>query len=244
LQQNQENSMRLALLASAAICLSAGVAMAQATTSSPAPTGAPNAAMSSPNGSPGNMAPSAKATPVYSGQDSIKTTTTSNPAPTGAPGAAQITQPGASPGNMAPNNGGMSASTSAGDSSGMTKMSSNSHMRGAWHMMAMPTDGDARTYLHIASDAIKQHNKMRADDALSRAETRMLDRAVPASSGPVADDSPVVTSIERARQALASGDYSTAASDTKMAMHAHHGMIDNDVMSPMSGSGAMGGPTQ
>ncbi len=212
--------MRIALLASAAVFLTAGAAMAQSTMA-PAPTGAPNAAMTTPNGSPGNMAPAPKTTPVYSGQNSIKTSTTANPAPTGAPGAAQVTPPGASPGNMAPNNG---------------AMASNTHMHGAYRTMAMPSDGDARTYLHIAADAIKAHNKMRADDALSHAETRMLDRAVPASTGAMADDSPAVTSIEHARQALAAGDYATAASDTKMAMHEHHGM--------MGSPDAMGGPAQ
>jgi hypothetical protein len=120
--------------------------------------------------------------------------------------------------------------------------------------MSLPENADPSAYLKIASKAIKQHDKMLADDALSDAETRMLTRAVPASEGATADDSPGVTAIEHARQALASGDYQTAASDTRMAMHAHHGMMGAEGMNgsgmgggsdmPMAGAGASGGPTQ
>jgi len=120
---------------------------------------------------------------------------------------------------------------------------------------ALPENADTNTYLRIASKAIKQHDKMLADDALSHAETRMLTRAVPASEGATADDSPGITAIEHARQALTSGDYQTAASDTRMAMHDHHGMMGAEGMngagmsggsdmSPMSGTGASGGPAQ
>jgi len=108
---------------------------------------------------------------------------------------------------------------------------------------AMPEDADARTYLRIAESAIRQHDRMTADDALSHAETRMLTRAVPASASAQPDDSPAISSIEQARHALSSGDYQTAAQDTKMAMHAHHGMMGG-AMSPMDGADAMGGPTQ
>jgi hypothetical protein len=201
---------------------------------SPAPTGAPNAAMSSPapQMSPGTMAPAT--TPGYGGQNSIKTSAT--PAPTGAPDAPQVTQPGMSPGNMAPGNSGMNASN------GAHMKSSTSYNRSM--MTGLPADADAKTYLHIAAGAIRQHNKMMADDALSHAETRMLTRAVVASAGAQPDESPAVTAIEHARQALSSGDYATAAADTKTAMHAHHGMMGAGGMGQMDGSDAMGGPAQ
>jgi len=196
----KEIPMRSLMLASAAIILSAGAAMAQTATTAPAPTGAPNGpVVTSPNASPGNTAPAnggTTTTPYYSGQNSIKTSTTT----------------GTTPDTMAP------------PSASMQPKPMKASMTYS-HKTAMPQNADVRTYLQIASDAIRHHDKMTADDALSHAETRLLTRAVPASSGPTADDSPAVTAIEHARQAVSSGDYATAASDTKMAMHIHHGMM-------------------
>jgi hypothetical protein len=84
----------------------------------------------------------------------------------------------------------------------------------------MPADADAHTYLKIAAMAIKHHDKATADEALNRAETRMLTRSVPAS-GSMADDSPGVTAVENARQAVDAGNYHEAMMDTNMAMHHH-----------------------
>jgi hypothetical protein len=154
--------------------------------------------------------------PVYSGQNSIKTVTTSP-----APNAAQPTG-----GSM-----GMTAS------SGMSAPAPKPMAMSGGHGMALPANADAKTYLHIASTAIKHHDKALAEEALSHAETRLLTRAVPAAAAATPDDSAAVTAIEHARQALMAGDYSTAQSDTWTAMHAHHAM-------GMSGSGAMGGPSQ
>lgn len=277
--------MRSLWLASAAFCMTAGVAMAQTTGSSPAPTGAPNAAMASPapGASPGNMAPSSggssSAMPAgpaaSSGGMSSGSMSSSSPTPPAATGG--MTAGSASTVATAPHyNGqnsvsppagqanamGSSSGTMGADSTGMKPSSSgqmaathvdsamaHTAMSGGGYM-ALPENAEPGTYLRIASKAIGQHNKMLADDALSHAETRMLDRAVPASSGATADDSPGVTAIEHARQALASGDYNTAASDTRMAMHNRHGMMGGAGMgsgsdtTPMSGSGAMGGPAQ
>jgi hypothetical protein len=80
----------------------------------------------------------------------------------------------------------------------------------------LPQDASATTYLHIAKSAISHHNVGLADDALSHAETRLLDRAVP--QGQVSpDSSPAIQSIESARQALHAGNYSQASADTKQA---------------------------
>ncbi len=93
---------------------------------------------------------------------------------------------------------------------------------------AMPEDASAARYLHIAKFAIRHNDKARADDALSRAETRLLTRAVPQSSAIPTDDSPAVTAIEQARQALRSDNWHEASADTDMAMHnMHHEMMDN-----------------
>ncbi len=219
--------MRSVWLASAAIILSAGAAMAQTSMTSPAPTGAPNAAMAAPNASPGSMAPAGgttTTTPAYSGQNSIKTSTTTSPAPTGAPNAAQMTPPGASPGNTAP-----AKNMAMNDTAAPKPMKATMYGHGGNSGGMMPANADTKTYLKMASEAIRHHDKARADDALSHAETRILTRAVPASTGPVADESPAITAIEHARQALAAGDYATAASDTKMAMHAHHGMMGGQI---------------
>jgi hypothetical protein len=164
--------MRSLMLASAAIILSTGAAMAQTT--------------------PANGA--ATTTPYYNGQNAVKTTTTATPDAMTPP------QPGPQPKPMP------------------TAMTYS-------HGAAMPQNADVRTYLHIAANAIRHHDKMTADDALSHAETRLLTRAVPASSGPAIDNSPAVTAIEHARQALAAGDFPTASADTKTAMHMHHGMM-------------------
>jgi hypothetical protein len=87
--------------------------------------------------------------------------------------------------------------------------------------MSMPENASAEHYLHIAADAIKHHDKHLADDALGHAETRLLSRAVPASSNIAPDESPRIAAIEDARKALAAGDYHTAAKDTHHAMHGH-----------------------
>ncbi len=86
-----------------------------------------------------------------------------------------------------------------------------------WSSTSMlPQNASATTYLHIAKSAISHHNVSLADDALSHAETRLLDRAVP--QGQISpDDSPTIQSIESARQALHAGNYSQASADTKQA---------------------------
>jgi hypothetical protein len=87
----------------------------------------------------------------------------------------------------------------------------------------LPEDASATTYLHIAKTAIGDHNLSLADDALSHAETRLLDRAVP--QGQIAaDDSPSIQSIESARRALHSGNYAKASADTRQASSALSGM--------------------
>jgi len=190
------------------------------------------------SGAPGTAATSSH----YNGQDSV------------SPPAGQAMSAGAPPeGHM--------ASSTAG--SGMARGA-----RAYGGEPRLPANADASTYLGIASRAIKNHDRALAEEALSNAETVWLTRSVPASSGATVDDSPAVTAIEHARRDLAAGDYQTAASDTREALHAHHGMVGeggmngsgmsggSDMSSPMSdepggpgvsgrsGAGAMGGPTQ
>ena len=87
----------------------------------------------------------------------------------------------------------------------------------------LPADASASTYLHIAKSAIGHHNVTLADDALSDAETQLLDRSVPQGQV-MADNSPSIQSIESARKALHAGDYNQASADTKQAATAVSGM--------------------
>jgi hypothetical protein len=213
--------MRSLLLASAAIFLTTGAAMAQSTTA-PAPTGAPNApAMTTPGMSPGNAG--ATTTPMTPPSTSgAMSSSAPSPAPTGAPASPTVTSQGMSPGNTGPNTTPKVASNASGDDSAAVKTTHTYHTYNA--SMTMPADGSAGQYLHIAKTAIQHHNKMVADEALSRAETRLLDRAVPA--GDIAsDDSPGVAAIEHARAALNSGNMQEASSDTEMAIHQNHAMM-------------------
>jgi len=199
-------------------------------------TSSPPATTSATGGLTAGSSSTAATAPHYTGQNTVSQ-------PTGQAGA-----PDNAAGTNASPEGTMASSQPA--SAGMTHTASR-----AEGSMKLPEDADSGTYLKIASKAIKQHDKMLADDALSHAETRMLTRAVPAASGATVDDSPGVTAIENARQALRSGDYQAASADTRMAMHDRHGMgggMNGSGMSgdtengPMgaSGAGAMGGPAQ
>lgn len=227
--------MRLTLLASAAFLMSAGLACAQTAPSTPAPDGAPNAAQASPGESPGKMAPAGGGmvtTPHYA-QDQIKTSSNATaPAADGATNAAS-----ANPGEPA---GKMSPATAVGSEMSppphhMTMAMSHSSGR------PMPENADARTYLHMADAAIKHHDKFTAEEALDRAETRLLTRSVPQSSAVPTDDSPAVSAIEHAHAAVVAGNYQQADMDTKEAMmHDHHMMAGG--MAPMSPPAPMAAP--
>ncbi|MBU6449235.1 MAG: hypothetical protein KGQ26_06360 [Rhodospirillales bacterium] len=82
----------------------------------------------------------------------------------------------------------------------------------------MPENAGPRAYLHMAQHAIEHQDKARADSALSHAETRLLTRSVDAGSAMSTDQSPAVKAIEDARNALSSGDYTTASQDTANAL--------------------------
>ena len=86
----------------------------------------------------------------------------------------------------------------------------------------MPADASAANYLQIAQSATQHHNKARADEALSRAETRLLTRAVPQSSASSPDQSPAITAITQARQALKAGDFTQASADINTAIQHEH----------------------
>lgn len=109
------------------------------------------------------------------------------------------------------------------------------------HMAMMPDNAPAGVYLHIAGQAIKAHDKMRAHEALGRAETDMLTGSYVQGSvnGPI--NTPEVATIEQARHAVMAGDYHTAMMMTHKAMTMGHGPMGHDAMGhgPM-GHGPMG----
>ena len=107
----------------------------------------------------------------------------------------------------------------------------------------MPENAGPRAYLHMAQHAIEHQDKARADSALSHAETRLLTRSVDAGSAMSSDQSPAVKAIADARNALSSGDYTTASQDTSNALQAveSHSSMSNEggMSSSMSNEGGM-----
>jgi hypothetical protein len=92
--------------------------------------------------------------------------------------------------------------------------------------MQPPAGHDQATrYLQRARAAIQQHRRAQADTMLSNAETIMLTRTVPQTTGPVPDNSPRVTAIENARAAVKQGNWSAAAQYTDEALR-HHATAD------------------
>lgn len=96
--------------------------------------------------------------------------------------------------------------------------------------MMMPTSASAHTYLQIASKAITAHNKMRAHEALGRAETDMLTNSYVQGSinGRIA--TPAITNIEQARQAVMAGHFHDAMMMTHKAMMMDHGSMMHHTM--------------
>ena len=215
--------MRTIWLASTALLMSAAFASAQSTpATSPAPTGAITSPAVTPQGtSPGNMG--ANAAPGASMSMSAPTTNgVSSPAPNGAASAPSVTasNPAAAPGKMAP-----TPAASSSESAMNTTHPWHHHWMqgGQWSSTSLPADASPSAYLHIAKHAIAHHNIALADDALSHAETRLLDRSVP--QGDIsADSSPAIQSITSARQALHDGNYSQASADTSQAAGSASGM--------------------
>ncbi|MDE8348561.1 MAG: hypothetical protein POG74_03635 [Acidocella sp.] len=82
----------------------------------------------------------------------------------------------------------------------------------------IPPDASVQTYLRIAEAAIRGHDKAKADDALSDAETVILTRVVPQAATIPVDNSPRVETIEHAREALGDGNFEQAARLTHQAM--------------------------
>ena len=217
--------MRSLWLASTALLITTGIACAQSTQmASPAPTGAVTAPQVTPSGAAGNMAPAPTKSSMSAMSSSATSGTTSmaSPAPNGAASAPDVNSgapTGTAPGKMSTASNGM-GTTQTGPATPGPMYSHHHHWTST---TTLPADASASTYLHIARSAIGHHNVALADDALSNAETQLLDRSVPQGQV-MADSSPSIQSIENARKALHAGNYTQASADTKQAATAVSGM--------------------
>ena len=73
-------------------------------------------------------------------------------------------------------------------------------------------------FLREAQTALNSRQSGRAQEALERAETAMLQRSVPVDQAGTPDQSPDVMQVETARKALASGDMASAKKAVAAAM--------------------------
>jgi cytoskeletal protein RodZ len=84
---------------------------------------------------------------------------------------------------------------------------------------AMPgTETTVNQELQRAQEALSAHRTGAAQEALERAETRLLDRSTPAGTTNIPDTGPTVSTIAQARQALGHNDLSGAQSLISKAM--------------------------
>lgn len=98
----------------------------------------------------------------------------------------------------------------------------------------------AAWYLHMAKGAVTSGNKAAAEEYLSRAETRMLSRAVPSTEANQPINTPGIAAVRSARADVRAGNMKQAATDIDTAMDQLHGNpIYNNGMgtSSMSPSG-------
>jgi len=85
------------------------------------------------------------------------------------------------------------------------------------------TGTTAAMYLHMAKVAVGNGNKAAADEYLSRAETRMLSRAVPSTDANQPINTPGVAAVRSARADIKAGNMTQASTDIDNAMNELHG---------------------
>lgn len=97
---------------------------------------------------------------------------------------------------------------------------------------AAPTD-----YLQVAQDALRHRRGGAAQEALERAETRLLDRSVPMGQGGVPDQAPAIQAITQALDALGRHDWVAAQEHVGAALH-HAQMAANEsgTVAPAAGA--------
>jgi hypothetical protein len=75
----------------------------------------------------------------------------------------------------------------------------------------------------MAQGAVAKGNKSQAQEDLSRAETRMLSRSVPATDADQPINTPGIEAVRNARAAITAGNMSEASKDIDNAMNQLHG---------------------
>lgn len=105
------------------------------------------------------------------------------------------------------------------------------------------TGTTAAMYLHMAKGAVTQGNKAAAEEYLSRAETRMLSRAVPTTEANQPINTPGIAAVRSARADVRAGNMKQAATDIDTAMNQLHG---NPIYNNGTGSSTVppSGPSQ
>jgi len=89
-----------------------------------------------------------------------------------------------------------------------------------------------RQYLMAAERAIAAHQTGMAQEALERAESRLLDRSVAQGQVNSPDDDSAVAQITAARHALASGDLATASNSVQSVLSSTRGDVGQPVFNP------------
>lgn len=174
------------------------------------------------------------------------TDTNTNAGGTGT-GGASTTQGVTSPmsGEATPQSGQNSQATGTMGSSDQTGSTMGGASGTAHHMQAtssgmvpaLPVDGSPQHYLRVAREALRAHRGREAEDALERAETRLLDRSTPASAANQPDTAPAITQINQAREALGRRDWQQARQSIESAMNTP-GLAANDSMGGTGGNGS------
>lgn len=111
-----------------------------------------------------------------------------------------------------------------------------SHRMGA----GMPATASPTEYLHMAQQAIQHHQKNRAEDAIGRAETDIMNMPSSGQNGNPTEN-PQVETLSKARSAVMAGNYSEATNLIHQAMSdmqsgsMSNGMMNSNGMSNGSG---------
>ncbi|MDE8347381.1 MAG: hypothetical protein POH28_14595 [Acidocella sp.] len=258
--------MRTILMASSALMLMSGIALAQtAGTAAPVPAQS-GMKDSTANGQMQTTSPSSTAPAPVAAQSGMKDSTAGGQTKTmSANTSTHGTMGHSTTGTQTmPKQRQSTMSKTMGHSGTMmhhTAMMHHTMMHDGMMHHGMMANGTAGQYMHMAQQAVMAHNKMRATEALGRAETDLLTNSYTQGSvtGPIS--TPAIAAIRDARKDVRSGDYHGASMmihKAMMGMHAgmaNQGSMSNGTMSNgtmsntgMSNStmsnGAMGTNTQ
>jgi hypothetical protein len=143
-----------------------------------------------------------------------------------APAADSQAVTGARPGNVIGTGNSLPTSSNA---SNISRGDTHADIAPRLPVPAISDNADPRQFLSVARQALQRNQTGAAQEALERAETRLLDRSTSPENMNAPDQGPMIQQITDARQALSRGDKSHALQVISAAMAAGGG-----------GSGTMG----